>query len=74
MRQEFSGLNTVQCQAVIIVETPFLKSYVSVDKLLVAADGLLATSTLLFAVSSYPAALFPLFSIFVLLLFRCYVL
>lgn len=39
------------------------KAYVSVDKLLVAADGLLATSTLFFAVSSCLAALLPLFSV-----------
>lgn len=79
MRQ-FSGLNTcnLESRAVFVtqkmVEIPFPKAYVNMDELLVAADGLLATSTLLFAVSSYPATLLPLFFIFVLVLFRSCVL
>lgn len=51
----------LECEAVIFVDTSFPKAYVSLDKVVVTADGLLRTSTLSFAVSSCPAALLLLF-------------
>lgn len=62
-RWSFQGWTpcSLECQAVIIVKTAFPKAYVSVDKLVFAADGLLATSTLFFAVSSCLAPLLLLF-------------
>lgn len=52
----------------MVAELPFLIAYISMRKLLVAADGLL--TIFFFAVSSCPAAMLPLFSICVPLLFR----